>query len=58
MPIGPRIGLLCLVDEAAEDAEDAISAVQSHVHAPVANVECRPVHALAQKKANAHSVKM
>ena len=54
MPIGQQ----CLVDEAVEDAEDAISAVQSHVHAHVANVECRPIHALAQKRTNAHFVKM
>jgi hypothetical protein len=54
MPIGQP----CLVDEAVEDAEDAISAAQSHVHAPVANVECRPVHVPVQKRANAHSVKM
>jgi hypothetical protein len=54
MPIGQQ----CLVDEAVEDAVNAIVAVQGHAHANVANVECRPIHAPAQKRANAHFVKI
>jgi hypothetical protein len=52
MPIGQQ----CLVDEAVEDAVNAIVAVQSNVH--VANAECLLVHVPVQKKENAHFVKI
>jgi hypothetical protein len=56
MPIGPQIGPLCLVDEAVEDAENADNAAQRSVH--VVNVDSRLVHVPAQRKADAHFVKM
>lgn len=56
MPIGQPIGPQCLVDEAAEIVEDAVSAVQRDAH--VVNVDSRLVHVPAQRKTNAHFVKM
>jgi len=60
MPIGQRIGLQHLVDEAVEIAEIAMVVVQNSapVHDHVVNAETLPTHALAQKKVDAHFVKM
>jgi hypothetical protein len=59
MPTGQPIGLLHLVDEAAEGAENVVSVVQNrgHAHAHVVNAETPLTHALAQSKADAHFVK-
>ena len=55
MLIGQPIGLLCLVDVAVEVADNALSVVQSHVHAVVADNLL--THAPAQSKTDAHFVK-
>jgi uracil-DNA glycosylase len=56
MPIGQLIGQHHLVDEAAEGAENVVGVVQSHARA--VNVETLPTYAPAQRKTNAHFVKM
>jgi hypothetical protein len=60
MPIGQLIGQQHLVDEAVEIAEIAIAAVQNHAHAHVhaVNAETLLTYALAQRRADAHFVKI
>jgi len=60
MRIGQPIGRPHLVDEAVEDADNAIAAVQSHVHARAhaVNAETLLTRALAPNKADAPFVKM
>jgi hypothetical protein len=55
MPTGLLIGLLHLVDEAAEGVDNADNAAQRSVHA--VNAEILLTHALAQNKVDAHFVK-
>ena len=59
MPTGQPIGLLHPVGEAAEIAEIAMVADQkdARVHAHAVNAETLLVHALAQRKTDAHFVK-
>lgn len=58
MPIGPLIGQHHLVDEAAEIAENVVSVVQNHVPVHAVNAETLPTYALAQRRTDAHFVKM
>ena len=56
MPIGPLIGQHHLVDEAVEGAEDADNVAQRSAHA--VNAETLPTYAPAQRRMDAHFVKM